>query len=41
MTQHVAPDLQVAVVDVKMRAVTFVDGSRMEYRKLFIATGSR
>uniref|UniRef100_A0A8C5AP16 AIF family member 3 n=1 Tax=Gadus morhua TaxID=8049 RepID=A0A8C5AP16_GADMO len=31
----------VAVVDVKMRAVTFVDGSRMEYRKLFIATGSR
>uniref|UniRef100_A0A8C5CFG0 AIF family member 3 n=1 Tax=Gadus morhua TaxID=8049 RepID=A0A8C5CFG0_GADMO len=41
MSQHVAPDLQVAVVDVKMRAVTFVDGSRMEYRKLFIATGSR
>ncbi|KAG7248711.1 hypothetical protein CRUP_037710, partial [Coryphaenoides rupestris] len=32
---------KVMAVDVKMRAVTFVDGLRMEYRKLFIATGSK
>ncbi|CAL8335275.1 apoptosis-inducing factor 3 [Gadus morhua] len=38
---EVLTEKEVAVVDVKMRAVTFVDGSRMEYRKLFIATGSR
>uniref|UniRef100_A0A3P8WPM6 AIF family member 3 n=1 Tax=Cynoglossus semilaevis TaxID=244447 RepID=A0A3P8WPM6_CYNSE len=28
-------------VDVKTRSVTFEDGLRMEYRRLFIATGSR
>uniref|UniRef100_A0A8C7PR51 Rieske domain-containing protein n=1 Tax=Oncorhynchus mykiss TaxID=8022 RepID=A0A8C7PR51_ONCMY len=33
-------DLAVAV-DVKVKAVTFQDGSRMEYRRLFIATGSK
>uniref|UniRef100_A0A673XYJ8 AIF family member 3 n=1 Tax=Salmo trutta TaxID=8032 RepID=A0A673XYJ8_SALTR len=33
-------DFAVAV-DVKTKAVTFQDGSRMEYRKLFIATGSK
>uniref|UniRef100_A0A8C7LB51 AIF family member 3 n=1 Tax=Oncorhynchus kisutch TaxID=8019 RepID=A0A8C7LB51_ONCKI len=33
-------DLAVAV-DGKVKAVTFQDGSRMEYRRLFIATGSK
>uniref|UniRef100_A0A8C8K051 Rieske domain-containing protein n=1 Tax=Oncorhynchus tshawytscha TaxID=74940 RepID=A0A8C8K051_ONCTS len=28
-------------MDVKVKAVTFQDGSRMEYRRLFIATGSK
>uniref|UniRef100_A0A6Q2YM07 Rieske domain-containing protein n=1 Tax=Esox lucius TaxID=8010 RepID=A0A6Q2YM07_ESOLU len=32
---------EAVAVDVKTRAVTFQDGSRMEYRKLFIATGSK
>ncbi|RXN07076.1 apoptosis-inducing factor 3-like protein [Labeo rohita] len=32
---------EVASVDVKTRTVTFRDGFKMEYRKLFIATGSR
>uniref|UniRef100_A0A673I203 Apoptosis-inducing factor 3-like n=1 Tax=Sinocyclocheilus rhinocerous TaxID=307959 RepID=A0A673I203_9TELE len=32
---------QVVSVDVKTRTVTFRDGFKMEYRKLFIATGSR
>lgn len=33
--------LQAVAVDVKTRSVTFEDGLRMEYRKLFIATGSK
>uniref|UniRef100_A0A672RER1 AIF family member 3 n=1 Tax=Sinocyclocheilus grahami TaxID=75366 RepID=A0A672RER1_SINGR len=32
---------KVVSVDVKTRTVTFRDGFKMEYRKLFIATGSR
>uniref|UniRef100_A0A673CWB4 Apoptosis inducing factor mitochondria associated 3 n=1 Tax=Sphaeramia orbicularis TaxID=375764 RepID=A0A673CWB4_9TELE len=32
---------EVVAVDVKTRSVTFEDGLRMEYRKLFIATGSK
>ncbi|XP_041718255.1 apoptosis-inducing factor 3 isoform X1 [Coregonus clupeaformis] len=32
---------EAVAVDVKTKAVTFQDGSRMEYRKLFIATGSK
>uniref|UniRef100_A0A8C7KXL0 AIF family member 3 n=1 Tax=Oncorhynchus kisutch TaxID=8019 RepID=A0A8C7KXL0_ONCKI len=36
----VAKGLAVAV-DGKVKAVTFQDGSRMEYRRLFIATGSK
>lgn len=32
---------QAVLVDVKSRSVTFEDGLKMEYRKLFIATGSR
>uniref|UniRef100_A0A672RGF7 AIF family member 3 n=1 Tax=Sinocyclocheilus grahami TaxID=75366 RepID=A0A672RGF7_SINGR len=32
---------EVVSVDVKTRTVTFRDGFKMEYRKLFIATGSR
>uniref|UniRef100_A0A8C7DGM9 AIF family member 3 n=1 Tax=Oncorhynchus kisutch TaxID=8019 RepID=A0A8C7DGM9_ONCKI len=32
---------EAVAVDVKARAVTFQDDSRMEYRKLFIATGSK
>lgn len=32
---------QAVAVDVKTRSVTFEDGLRMEYRKLFIATGSK
>uniref|UniRef100_A0A3B3D108 AIF family member 3 n=1 Tax=Oryzias melastigma TaxID=30732 RepID=A0A3B3D108_ORYME len=32
---------EVAAVDVKTRTVTFEDGLKMEYRKLFIATGSK
>lgn len=33
--------LQAVAVDVKTRTVTFDDGLKMEYRKLFIATGSK
>uniref|UniRef100_A0A3P8U329 AIF family member 3 n=1 Tax=Amphiprion percula TaxID=161767 RepID=A0A3P8U329_AMPPE len=32
---------EVVAIDVKTRSVTFEDGLRMEYRKLFIATGSK
>nr|XP_057926709.1 leucine-zipper-like transcriptional regulator 1 isoform X2 [Doryrhamphus excisus] len=32
---------EVVAIDVKMRCVTFEDGLRMEYRKLFIATGNK
>ncbi|KAM9547397.1 apoptosis-inducing factor 3-like [Salvelinus alpinus] len=32
---------EAVAVDIKTRAVTFQDDSRMEYRKLFIATGSK
>ncbi|XP_008416961.1 apoptosis-inducing factor 3 isoform X2 [Poecilia reticulata] len=32
---------EVVAVDVKTRSVTFEDGLRMEYRKLFIASGSK
>ncbi|XP_061907222.1 apoptosis-inducing factor 3 isoform X2 [Entelurus aequoreus] len=32
---------EVVALDVKMRCVTFEDGLRMEYRKLFIATGNK
>uniref|UniRef100_A0A3Q2CUK4 AIF family member 3 n=1 Tax=Cyprinodon variegatus TaxID=28743 RepID=A0A3Q2CUK4_CYPVA len=32
---------EVMAVDVKTRSVTFEDGLRMEYKKLFIATGSK
>ena len=32
---------QAVAVDVKTRTVTFQDGLKMEYRKLFVATGSR
>uniref|UniRef100_A0A8K9UL16 Rieske domain-containing protein n=1 Tax=Oncorhynchus mykiss TaxID=8022 RepID=A0A8K9UL16_ONCMY len=32
---------EAVAVDVKVKAVTFQDGSRMEYRRLFIATGSK
>uniref|UniRef100_A0A672FEW2 Apoptosis inducing factor mitochondria associated 3 n=1 Tax=Salarias fasciatus TaxID=181472 RepID=A0A672FEW2_SALFA len=32
---------EVVAIDVKTRSVTFDDGLRMEYRKLFIATGSK
>uniref|UniRef100_A0A671R5I1 Apoptosis-inducing factor 3-like n=1 Tax=Sinocyclocheilus anshuiensis TaxID=1608454 RepID=A0A671R5I1_9TELE len=32
---------EIVSVDVKTRTVTFRDGFKMEYRKLFIATGSR
>lgn len=32
---------QAVLVDVKSRSVTFEDGLKMDYRKLFIATGSR
>ncbi|KAM3610793.1 uncharacterized protein V6R79_009051 [Siganus canaliculatus] len=32
---------EVVAIDVKTRSVTFDDGFRMEYRKLFIATGSK
>ncbi|KAM6965242.1 apoptosis-inducing factor 3 [Aplochiton taeniatus] len=32
---------EAVAVDVKTRSVTFQDGFRMEYRKLFIATGSK
>lgn len=28
-------------IDVKTRSVTFEDGLRLEYKKLFIATGSK
>uniref|UniRef100_A0A8D3DJ00 AIF family member 3 n=1 Tax=Scophthalmus maximus TaxID=52904 RepID=A0A8D3DJ00_SCOMX len=32
---------EAVAIDVKTRSVTFEDGLRMEYRKLFIATGSK
>ncbi|XP_061762441.1 apoptosis-inducing factor 3 isoform X2 [Nerophis ophidion] len=32
---------EVVALDVKIRCVTFEDGLRMEYRKLFIATGNK
>uniref|UniRef100_G3P456 AIF family member 3 n=1 Tax=Gasterosteus aculeatus aculeatus TaxID=481459 RepID=G3P456_GASAC len=34
-------DKEAVSIDVKTRSVTFEDGSRMEYKKLFIATGSK
>uniref|UniRef100_A0A8C2Z320 AIF family member 3 n=1 Tax=Cyclopterus lumpus TaxID=8103 RepID=A0A8C2Z320_CYCLU len=34
-------EVRAVAIDVKTRSVTFEDGLRMEYRKLFIATGSK